>query len=108
MKVHLMCGVKTNIVTSVEISGSYANDSPLFRPLVQETAQNFHLGDVDADKAYSGKANLELVTALGGTPYVPFKKNATGEENGSPSWQKLWRVYQYHREEAPSPLPPTL
>ncbi len=98
MKIHLMCGVKTNIVTSVEITGSYANDSPPFRPLVQITAQNFRLRDVDADKAYSGKANLELVTALGGTPYVPFKKNMTGEGNGSPLWQKLWHVYQYHRE----------
>ena len=99
MKVHLMCGVKTNIVTSVETTGSYANDSPPFRPLVQATAQNFRLRDVDADKAYSGKANLELVTALGGTPYVPFKKNTTGDGDGSPLWQRLWRVYQYHREE---------
>jgi Transposase DDE domain len=66
MKLHLMCGVKTNIVTSVEITGSYANDSPQLRPLVETSAQNFRLRDGDA-----GKANLELVTALGGTPYVP-------------------------------------
>jgi transposase len=99
MKVHLMCGVKTNIVTSVETTGSYANDSPKLRPLVEATAQNFHLGDVGADKAYSSKANLELVTALGGMPYIPFKARTTGEANGSVQWQKLWRIYQYRREE---------
>ncbi len=41
MKVHLMCGVKTNVVTSVETTGGYANDSPPFRLLIQATAQNF-------------------------------------------------------------------
>jgi transposase len=99
MKVHLMCGVKTNIVTSVEITGSYANDSPQFRPLVRATARHFRLGDVPADKAYSSKKNLELVVEKGGTPYVPFKENTTGEGGGSPLWGKLWHVYQYHREE---------
>ena len=44
MKVHLMCGVKTNIVTSVEITGGFAHDSPQFRPLVTATARNFREG----------------------------------------------------------------
>jgi hypothetical protein len=47
--------VKTNIVTSVEITGSYANDSPQFRPLVTATARHFRLGDVPADKAYASQ-----------------------------------------------------
>ena len=38
MKVHLMYGVKTNIITSVEITGRYSNDSPQFKPLVKATA----------------------------------------------------------------------
>jgi transposase len=99
MKVHLMCGVKTNIVTSVEITGSSANDSPQFRPVVTATARHFRWGDVPADKAYSSKDNLELVVEKGGTPYVPFKENTTGEGSGSPLWGKLWHVYQCHREE---------
>jgi hypothetical protein len=52
MKVHLMCGVKTNVVTSVEITGRYGNDSPQFKPLVTTTARNFRMRDVEADKAY--------------------------------------------------------
>jgi hypothetical protein len=34
VKVHLTCGVKTNIVTAVEISERYANDSTFFKPLL--------------------------------------------------------------------------
>jgi len=35
LKVHLMCGVKTNIITSVEISDGYANDHGYFKPLLE-------------------------------------------------------------------------
>src|ERR1044072_133222 len=41
IKVHLMCGVKTNIVTAVEVSNRYANDARFFQPLVETTAANF-------------------------------------------------------------------
>lgn len=98
MKVHLMCGVKTNIVTSVEITGRYSHDSPQFKPLVKATARNFKMRDVDADKAYSSKGNLELVANYGATPYVPFKAGTTGEGEGSELWEKLWHIYQYNRD----------
>jgi len=41
VKVHLMCGVKTNIVTSVEVTDQWVADSPKFKSLVEQTAQNF-------------------------------------------------------------------
>jgi hypothetical protein len=58
LKVHLMCGVKTNIVTSVEISDGYANDDGFFKPLVEAAAANgFTLKEVSADKAYLSGEN---------------------------------------------------
>jgi len=98
IKVHLMTGVKTNVVTSVEISGRYAHDGPLFPALVDQTARNFALGDVAGDKAYSSIRNLGTVTQHGGTPYVPFKTRATGE-NESVLWNRPWGFYTYRREE---------
>src|SRR4029077_1211884 len=56
IKVHLMCGVKTNIVTSVEISGPSVHDTNMFAPLVHSTAKHFDLAEVSADKAYSNRA----------------------------------------------------
>jgi transposase len=99
MKVHLMCGIKTNIVTSVEITGRYSNDSPHFKPLVKATAQHFKMRDIDADKAYLSKGNLELADRLGATPFIPFKANMTGEGEGSVLWEKLWHYYQLNRED---------
>src|SRR5581483_8540524 len=54
VKVHLMCGVKTNIVTAVEIHGPTAADSKLLAPLLDTTVQNFQVSEVYADKGYAG------------------------------------------------------
>src|SRR5919112_1757994 len=40
VKVHLMCGVSTNIVTSVEVSHRHANDSPYLKPLLDATTNS--------------------------------------------------------------------
>jgi hypothetical protein len=75
VKVHLMCGVNTKTVTSVEVSGWTAHDTNYFVPLIERTAGNFQLGDVLADKAYLSRKNFKAVEELGGTPFTPFKKN---------------------------------
>lgn len=99
-KVHLMCGVTTNIVTSAQVSDPNAGDSPFFKPLVETTDQNFAIRETSADKAYSSLANLKLIVNKGGTPYIPFKVNAKAEHgSGDPVWTKLFYFYSFHREE---------
>src|ERR1700687_4596254 len=66
VKAHAICGVKTNIVTAVEIAGRDAGDCPMFKPLVEATAANFNVKEVPADKAYLSRENLELVEEMGG------------------------------------------
>jgi transposase len=75
VKLHIMCGVQTNVVTSAVVGPWNENDNRRFAPLVRATAENFTLGDVSADKAYLGRKNLTLVEQMGATPFVPFKKN---------------------------------
>ena len=67
VKCHLLCGVKTNIVTAVEVTATPTNDSPFLAPFVRATAQNFDVQEVSADKAYLSKKNLRAVQAVGGT-----------------------------------------
>jgi len=92
-KCHAICGVKTNIITSVKITEGKSGDSPQFNPLVNETAQLFDVKEVSADKAYSSRANLELAKKLGAMPYIPFKKNATKKSRGSPTWATMFEVF---------------
>ncbi len=99
LKVHLMCGVKTNIVTSVEITGRYAHDAPQFPALAEATARNFRIEEVSADKAYSSIRNLRAVDALGARPYIPFKSNATGAGSGCAVWRKMYHYYNLNRDD---------
>jgi hypothetical protein len=73
VKVHLMCGVNTKVVTAVEISGWAANDTTYFIPLVERTAAHFEVREVSADKAYLSRKNLNAVESVGGVPFIPFK-----------------------------------
>jgi transposase len=96
LKCHLMCGITTNIVTSVEVTAGTANDCPYLPALAKTTAKRFDIAEVSADKGYISNKNLEAVVALGATPYIPFKVNTTGE--GPELWRKLYHYYQFNRD----------
>jgi transposase len=98
VKVHLMTGTRTNIVTAVEIWDKYANDCPQFKPLVEKTAQGFTIREVTADKGYLSVDNLELIAGMGGTAYIPFKVNSTEGEGGG-AWEKMFLRFMLLRED---------
>jgi len=98
VKVHLMCGVNTKIVTAVDVSGWAANDTTYFVPLLERTAAHFGIREVSADKAYLSRKNLSAVEAVGGMPFVPFKSN-TLEPTEAGAWARMYHLFMYKREE---------
>ena len=97
VKCHLMCGVKTNIVTAVEIQGKHANDSKILPALATATAYNFQMSEVSADKGYASKSNAEAISALGATPFISFASHHRG--NGTGAWRKMYHYFQFKRED---------
>lgn len=97
VKVHLMCGVRTNIVTAVEIKGKDAADTRQLPALVDATAENFTLREVSADKAYGSLRNYAAIEHHGATPYISFKNNASGRHGGL--WGRMYHLYHFRREE---------
>ena len=99
LKVHLMVGVRTNIVTAIEVTHAHAGDSPQFAPLVETTSQNFVMNEVSADKAYSSEKNLQLVVVKGGQPFIPFRSNSTAKNRRSgETWKRMFHLYGYNQE----------
>jgi transposase len=99
VKVHLMCGVKTNIVTSIEITDRYASDSPQFKGLVEATGQNFTMSEVSADKAYLSADNLQTVIDHHAMPYIPFKSNsAPAHRSKNPTWRRMYHYFCYNQK----------
>jgi transposase len=105
VKTHMMCGVKTHIVTSVEATAYESADNLQFPALVEKTAKTFTINEVSADKAYSGRNNLKAVQAVGGTAFIPFMSHATGKINKyhryhkfDNLWHHMWHFYNFNRE----------
>jgi len=97
LKVHLMCGVKTNVVTAIRITDRYGADSPQFKPLVDETGENFTMAAVSADKAYLSSANLQTVLDHNAMPFIPFKANSSAKWTTNPVWQRMYHYFSYNQ-----------
>jgi transposase len=97
VKIHIMTGVKTNIVTAVEIHGKTASDSPILPALLDTTAKNFTMKEVPADKGYSSIDNHNAIASHGAVPYIPFKSIHTGKGGGL--WEKMFHYFNFKREE---------
>jgi len=105
LKLHLMCGVKTNIVTSVQVTDGYAHDYTFFKPLIDSTAKSgFQMKEVSADKGYLGATNMLATLQHGAIPYIPFKTNSVADSRGSYGpksevWTRMYHFYSLHRAE---------
>ena len=102
VKAHLICGVKTNIVTAVEVTDTASADSPYLKPFVSVTAENFEISEVSADKAYLSKKNLQAVEAVGGTAFIPFKTNSVAhnpKQKRDALWNRMFHLYNFNRAE---------
>jgi transposase len=106
LKCHIICGVKTNIITGVEVGFEHHSaDSPQFIPLVNTTFDaGFIMNEVSADKAYSSVDNYNAVQAVNGQAYIPFKSNTSGTSSKSKGnkarlWRRMFWYYQLKQDE---------
>jgi len=96
VKVHLMCGVATHVVTAVEIRDKDASDTKLLPALVDATAQNFNVKEVSADKGYGSVSNYKAIASHGAVPYIAFKSIHTVRAGGL--WRKMFHLWQFNRD----------
>src|ERR1043165_3897817 len=103
LKLHLTCGVKTNIVTAVQVSDGYAHDYHYFKSLVDHTAESgFKMKEVSADKGYLGASNMLATLQRGAIPYIPFKINSVPQSGYTPKsrlWTRMYHFYMMNRPE---------
>jgi transposase len=99
-KAHVMYGVKTNVITNIEVTDGYTGDSTILEELVRSTAKNFRMKEVSADKGYLSERNMVIILANGAIPFIPFKRNSKeSPENRLPIWKIMFRMFRYNKEE---------
>ncbi|MFH1133508.1 MAG: transposase [Nanoarchaeota archaeon] len=98
-KVHLTCGVITNIITAVKITPGTCNDSPELPSLVRQTIGLYNVREVSADKGYISVENLETIWDLGAIPFIPFKENVRQNSRHGMVWKKMLKFFTEYPEE---------
>jgi transposase len=108
IKAHAMVGVRTNAVTSIEVTTFRGADCPQLPQLLDTTRERFQVKTVAADKAYISHKNLNVIDAAGAFPLIPFKdhhnrkgaywRKNEGGRNPKES-RELWcRMYDYYTQ----------
>jgi transposase len=98
-KAHLFSGVKTNIITSAEVTDGFTHDSLMFPSLLRDTAKYFDIKEVSADMGYSSRELLGLVSDIGAIPFIPFKKGTTLKSRGFLIWNAMYHYFKDHKED---------
>ncbi len=91
VKLHLMCGVQTCIVTAADATAHQSADSTYLPGFVGQTAEHFSIREVSADAAYSSHQNLHVIEEAGGVPYIPFKKGARAGTDQL--WTRMYHLF---------------
>jgi len=99
LKVHVMCGVRTKVVTAVDVSGRTLHDSYFLTPFLKATSENFAVSEVSADRAYLSRENVEAVEAAGATPFIPFKSTTRKDPKPGDAWARMYHYFAYNRDE---------
>ena len=99
VKCHFMTGIKTNIISSVKVTTVFNADSPELKGLVEKTDENFDMEEISCDKAYSSKDNHKIIASTGAMPYIPFKRNVSGNARGSKLWAKMYHYFMLNTDE---------
>ena len=102
-KAHAMTGVRTNVVTAIEVTEGQSADAPFFAPFIKTTASNFTIREISADKAYLSKKNLRAAEAVGGKAYIPFKTNSTPTQKHHKRdalWETAYHEFALNRAES--------
>jgi transposase len=97
VKVHLITGVRTNVVAAAEVHDRNTHDAQIMPSLLNTTAQNFTIREVSADKGYMAAYNFDAVATYGAEPFIAFRANTTAAGGGL--FAKAFHYFSLNREE---------
>jgi len=87
LTIHITTGVKSNIVTALNVEIKSGNDNKIFREHVDKTAENFKINEWSGDGRYWCKDNCWKINEVGARPYFKVWKNWAGKSIGCMPWK---------------------
>ena len=100
-KLHIICGVRTNIITSARVSEGNRSDMLYYEGMVLDTSENFRIRDLCADAGYLSKENCRIAEEVGASPFIMLKKNTRFfgySARHAYAWQRMLTVWRDNKE----------
>ncbi|MFH0711138.1 MAG: transposase, partial [Candidatus Aenigmatarchaeota archaeon] len=97
-KLHIIIGVRTNIITSARVTKATVSDTKCFPELVKKTSLNFRIREVCADAGYLSRKNCSLVKRIGADPYIMPRIDTRARAGRSSAWHRMIRMWEDNRE----------
>lgn len=99
-KLHILTGVKSNIVTFAKVTKGTCHDSPIFETLLKNTIYFKNIHTISADSGYLSRKNCDLIASVGARPFIMPKKNIKRPiAKGSKAWYEMIRFWKDNEEE---------
>lgn len=89
LTIHVTTGIKSNIVTALNVEIKSGNDNKIFREHVDKTSENFKANEFSGDGKYWCKENCRKVYEVGAKPYFKVWKNWSGKSRGCMPWKNM-------------------
>jgi len=99
LTIHITTGVKSNIVTALNVEIKPGNDNNIFREHVDKTTKNFKVNEFSGDGRYWCKANCWKVFEVGAKPYFKVWKNWCEKSRGCMPWKLMNLEFKNDPEE---------
>lgn len=98
-KCHAVCGIKTNIITAIDITKGQVHDNTRFESLAKDTARNFTIRDFCGDKGYLSGKNFSIINEFGGQAFIPFKSNTSGSSHSKSGYRSYFKsAFKFFKE----------
>ena len=89
LTIHITTGVKSNVVTAINVETKAGKDNKIFREHVDKTAENFKVNEWSGDGRYWCKENCRKINGIGAKPYFLVWKNWSGKSRGCMPWKLM-------------------
>ena len=89
LTIHITTGVKSNVVTALNVETKSGKDNIIFREHVDKTVKNFDAYEFSGDGRYWCKENCLKVFEVGAKPYFLVWKNWSGKSRGCMPWKLM-------------------
>ena len=98
-KLQIIIDIRTRIILDYRITHAYRGDAPVMVDILKDMVNSmyYHIGDACFDSAYIAREICNLISKMGGTPYVKPKSNTTAKSKGSRSWRKMVLEFMKNR-----------